>query len=167
MLSIVHTKGHDDPILTTFSNVTPLRDASSQFPGFSALFDKVPRYYHEGRIGLTFFIADDFSTDFGLIRGLMEFNRPRTLQFRYDRRQRSVDVEIDRGQLEELQRFLAHVLALLGREKQFRHALKLAIEFEDRYRVEREGVYAVLRNQMRSSGETGSWRLPARTHLSK
>jgi hypothetical protein len=110
----------------------------------NGLFDKVSRFYYEGRIRLTFSVAG--KSDFGLIRGLLEFNRPNTLRFRYDGKNRTVGTDLRADQLEELQELLARVRELLEGEKRFRHALKLAIDFENRYRLERDSVYAVLKN---------------------
>lgn len=110
------------------------------------LFQKVSPFYYKKRVRMTFFISDKFKDHFGLIRGLIEFHRERNLVFSYDIKNRSVGVDIKSEHLSLVQAFLSKVFDWVVKEKQFRHALKLAIEFENRYRLERDSIYGILKN---------------------
>ena len=112
----------------------------------NGLYQKALPFYYRERVRLTFVVSDKFKRDFSLIRGLIEFHRPRNLVFSFDRKYTSVGIDISAHQLDQLQAFLSKVFEWIVKEKQFRHALKLAIEFENRHRIERDSIYGILRN---------------------
>ena len=112
----------------------------------NGLFHNVSAFYYKERVRWTFFVADKFKADFSLIRGLVEFHRPQSLVFNFDRKSKSVGIDIEQVELDDLQAFLSRVLDWFVQEKQFRQALRMVIEFENRSRQERNSVYAILRN---------------------
>jgi len=158
MLSAARINGHDDLILTdegvsSFKDVTlehgQVFSSQSIVYGLldgNGLFNKVSPFYYKERVRLTLSVSDKSKPDFSLIRGLIEFNRPRNLAFYYDMKSRSVWIDISSSELDRLQKFLSLVFDLLVKERQFRHALKMAMEFENRYRLERDSVYGILKN---------------------
>jgi len=117
-------------------------------PGLSGngLFQEVSSFHYKKRIRTSFKIHDEFESDFILIKGLMEFYRPKEFIFSYDRKERSIGIDIKDDQLEQLSVFLSRIVHWTNQEKRFRHALKVAIEFENRYKLERENLYQTLRN---------------------
>lgn len=110
------------------------------------LFQKISPFHYNNRIRISFRISDDYKSDFVLLKGLIEFNRPKDLVFAYDREQRSITTDIREDQPDQLRLFLSSILAWLNQEKKFRHALRIALEFESRYKFERDSVYEILRN---------------------
>ncbi len=110
----------------------------------NGLFDKVSSIYNEERVRLILSVSEEFSSDFALVRGLIEFNRPRHLAFEYNQELRTVEADIRSNRLGELEQFLSLVFDLMVRERRFRGDLKRAIEFENRSRLERERIYANL-----------------------
>jgi len=117
-------------------------------PGLSGngLFQKVSSFHYKERIRASFRIHNEFKPDFILIKGLMEFYRPKEFIFSYDRTERSIGIDIKGDQLEQLSAFLSRIFHWTKQEKQFRHALKLTIEFENRYKLEGESLYQTLKN---------------------
>lgn len=114
--------------------------------GANKLFGKLSPLFYNGRIRLSFRIADEYKTDYILIKGLLEFHRPKDFLFTYYREQRSAVVDINANRLDHLQVFLSEIFKWVRQEKQFRHALKIVLEFEGRYKSERESVYQILEN---------------------
>lgn len=112
----------------------------------NALFKKISPFYYKDRVRVTLLVNDQFRRDYVLLKGIIEFHRTRNLVFTYDLEHRSLSIDINKADLDELRNFLSLAGKLLVKEKQFRHALRVAVEFEKRYRLEAESVYAVLRN---------------------
>lgn len=112
----------------------------------NALFDSVSAFYYNDRAKVTFNVAGEFETDFSLIRGLIDFNRPRDLRFSFDRESKTVSTNIAMHQLGRLDEFLSFIYDELIKEKRFRKTLRAAIEFEKRYNRERDRIYAELKS---------------------
>jgi hypothetical protein len=110
------------------------------------LFDKISTFSYNKRLRLSLGIRELYKGDFVLIRGLIEFHRTRDLKFTFDKNNRSIEADIDRVQLADLQSFLIAITTWLKKEKQFRIALKIVREFENRYKLEAASVYEVMRN---------------------
>jgi len=110
----------------------------------SELFDEVVPFYYNGRIRISFSTADTYKRNFILIKGLIEFHRPKWLGFNYDKKQHGIETDIPAAQLDELATFVTMVTMWLKKEIQFQYALKRAIVFEKRYKLEGNGIYSVL-----------------------
>jgi hypothetical protein len=111
------------------------------------LFKKVSTFYYRSRIRLSFSVADEHKVEFVMIRGLIEFNRSKDFTFTYYLKNHTIETDIDASHLDKLQIFLSNVSILLEQENQFKLVLKEAIAFENRYKLEREGVYAILKTK--------------------
>ena len=109
------------------------------------LFGKVAPLYYKTRIHLQFSISERYRSQYVMIKGLIEFHRPKRFSFNYSAPPRVIEIDVDVKQLDELTLFLARVLVWLQRENQFRLALKIALEFESRYRLERDSVYQIMK----------------------
>jgi hypothetical protein len=94
------------------------------------------------RSRLTFKVLPEFDSSFVLIRGLIEFNRSRHLQFQFDLEQRNFEIELDTVRLPELVSLLQNINTQLHEELRFKAALKKAIEFEKHYRKACAQVYS-------------------------
>lgn len=106
---------------------------------------------YKERVRLHFSVAHSLPSDFTLVKGLIEFHRPKEFHFKYDRKQKTISLDVDRDQIDRLATFLSGVEEWVRKEKQFRHALKMAIEFESRYQLEQESVYGILKNSNASN----------------
>jgi hypothetical protein len=127
--------------------VSSVNNADTSFPAIeNGLFGKVSTFYYKNRVRLSFTIVKEFRAQFVMIKGLIEFNRSKNLLFQYDFKQRTFEADVAVEQLEELKAFMDKVFVWLNQEIQFKRALKLVLDLENRYKVEMEGVYALLNN---------------------
>jgi len=110
----------------------------------ASLFTEASPFFYNDRARFSLEVRDEYKNDFALIRGLIEFQRPKELTFTYDRGQRLVRSDIDAKHADLLQTFLKSVFASLRYERQFRIALKIALDFERRYTLERDSIYGML-----------------------
>ena len=110
------------------------------------LFDKVTSLYYKTRVRLSFSLSSQFTKHFAMIRGLIEFHRSKKLAFHYDRKQGTIEADIDLYQVADLQQFFDKVALWLKEEIRFKEALKTVLAFEHRYKLERASVYTLLKN---------------------
>lgn len=115
--------------------------------------DHSTHIHHQEHVRLHFEVAGSSQSDFTLVKGLIEFHRPKEFLFQYDRKQNTISVVVEPDQIDRLATFLLSVQEWVRKEKQFRHALKIALDFERRYQIERQIVYAVLKNSVASNME--------------
>jgi hypothetical protein len=99
----------------------------------------------------SFHVSETFAPHFTLVKGLIEFNRPKDLLFTYDRVDKRIEIKIIRQQLESLAQFLHSVNEWLTQELRFKTQLKVVLDFEDRYRKERDLIYNGLNHSIRGS----------------
>jgi hypothetical protein len=110
------------------------------------LFNKVTSLYYKKRVRLSFSLSDDFKKHFVMIRGLIEFHRSKSFSFHYDIKQKAFEADIDVAQLNHLQSFFNRISSWLKEEIRFKEALKIVLEFEHRYKIERASVYSLFKN---------------------
>jgi hypothetical protein len=151
MVSPAHIDDQKQYLVLAEEDTTPNRTLSageSVATGLSEneLFDNVSAFYYNDRVRITFHVAEKFKPDFSLIRGLIEFNRPRNLMFTYDRHATSVSIDLAKDYLTNLDGLLTNVRNWLVKEKLFRKALRTVIEFEKHYQQERDRIYNILNN---------------------
>jgi hypothetical protein len=82
--------------------------------------------------------------EFILLRGLIEFHRPANFFFTYDRKERTIEADFRESEFESLKEFLNVVSGWLNTELGFRSSLRKIIDFEARYRAERNSLYGLL-----------------------
>jgi hypothetical protein len=111
------------------------------------LFQKAAPFYYNDRVRLSFSIAEKFTDQFILIKGLIEFNRPKHFSFTYNPVQKTVETDIEVNQIKELQSFYTSVYGWLKKEIQFKDTLKLILDWENRNKKEMAAVYSLLHNQ--------------------
>ena len=108
------------------------------------LFGKVSPLYYKARVRLSFSLSEEFKKHFVLIKGLIEFNRSKDFSFEYNLAQRTFETDVDTGQLNDLQVFFENILTWLTQELRFKSALKVVLEFENRYKKAQAEAYAEL-----------------------
>lgn len=79
---------------------------------------------------------------FILLRGLIEFHRPKYFLFTYHRESGVIDADIPESEFASFKIFLGKVGALFTAEENFKTSLRHVLEFESRYQAERNAVYA-------------------------
>src|SRR5436190_5901239 len=80
--------------------------------------------------------------DFIQIKGLIEFHRSSKFLFNYNSVERSIEADFPESDFPALKKFLENVANWFSSERQFKSALKSVIEFEAKYKTERELLYA-------------------------
>ena len=112
----------------------------------NTLFDKASTFSYHNRLRLSFSVREEYKSDFVLIRGLIEFHRTRNLKFTFDKNSRSIQTDIPGSEADQLHSFLQQISEWFKKEKQFKLALKIVVDFERRYGAERDSVYQIMKN---------------------
>ena len=81
---------------------------------------------------------------FVLLKGLIEFHRPKEFLFTYDKAERNIKADIHERDYSAFKDFLANVNHWLNNELRFKSALKNALAFEARYKSEKASVYGTI-----------------------
>jgi hypothetical protein len=81
---------------------------------------------------------------FALLRGLIEFHRPKNFLFTYDTDAKQIEADVREVDYTAFLNFLVSVNQWLKNEVDFKAALRNVIEFEKKYRSEGAAVYAAL-----------------------
>ena len=110
----------------------------------NVLFSKVSPLFYKTRVHFSFSLSGEFKKNFVLIKGLIEFHRSRNFSFEYNFAQKAIETDIEIRQLEDLRAFLHDVSIWLRQEIKFKETLKIIIDFENRYKVAKAEVYALL-----------------------
>ncbi len=131
--------------IDTFYTARSPEGVDGRLPWYE-LFQETSSFLYNDRVRLAFTVADEFAREFVLIRGLIEFHRPKELSFIYDREFRSIVVAVTQEQLGILHQFFGLIYDLLAKERRFRKALRSVIEVENSYRRVLENAYAELKS---------------------
>jgi len=110
------------------------------------LFSKASPLFYKTRVHFSFALSEEFKKNFVLIKGLIEFHRSRNFSFEYNSTQKTIETDIEVSQLEDLSAFLYDVSIWLTQEIKFKETLKIILDFENRYKVAKAEVYALLKN---------------------
>ena len=113
----------------------------------NTVFENVAPFFYKDRVRLLFTVSVEYKTRQAMLRGLIEFSRPRHFLFDYRFQQGTIETDIDIRQLSHLQLFLNKTSVCLKQEIQFRNVLKSVLAFENRYKREAAGVYSLLMAQ--------------------
>lgn len=113
-------------------------DEAGPLPSF---INPVSRLEFLGKVQYTFNVSHRFVDQFALIKGLIDFHRPKDIQFRFNREEKSIQVRAHLHHVDFLVLFLHKVEEWLVSEVQFKMALKKIIQFEARYKSQRSAIY--------------------------
>lgn len=112
----------------------------------NVLFSKVSPLFYKTRMHFSFSLSEEFKKNFVLIKGLIEFHRSRNFSFEYNFAQKTIETDIEVIQIEALRAFLLDVSIWLKQEIKFKETLKIILDFENRYKLAKAEVYALLKN---------------------
>ena len=127
------------------SNHSMISAADSSFIE-NVLFNKVSPLFYKTRMHFSFSLSEEFKKNFVLIKGLIEFHRSKNFSFEYNFAQKAIETDIEVSQLEDLRAFLHDVSIWLRQEIKFKETLKVILDFENRYKVAKAELYALLKN---------------------
>ena len=97
------------------------------------------------RYNITFTLPNKYTDHFVLLRGLLEFSRPRTIKIISSALDRSFYVEFSENQAEHFVTYLETILNSLVKEIKFKESLRALIIFEEKVKLEQAVLYANLK----------------------
>jgi len=104
-------------------------------------------FFYVSRLRVTFNVTENFIPHFGLIKGLIEFNRSKEVSFWFNNQEKTIEFDIPAKNQQILEAFLENIHALLENESIFKARLKSVLEFERRYAVEKKEYYRSILNR--------------------
>jgi hypothetical protein len=110
------------------------------------LFSKASPLFYKTKVHFSFSLSEEFRKNFVMIKGLIEFHRSKNFSFEYNFAQKAIETDIEVSQVEDLRAFLHDVSIWLRQEIKFKETLKIILDFENRYKVAKAEVYALLKN---------------------
>lgn len=125
---------------TIQSDSTKAEEIVSELKGGMDFAESANAFTYNNRIRFSFRAGLNEKL-FVLLKGLIEFHRPKNFLFKYDKAERSIEADVHEGDYAALKKFLANINHWLNKELGFRSALKDALAFEARYKAERAAVY--------------------------
>lgn len=100
--------------------------------------------FQNGRLIVTFVLNESYRDKFALLRGLLEFSRPKGITISANRLDRTFQLQVSPDQVDRIKEYLETILNLLAEEIRFKASLKSVIAFENKVRLEQEKVYEAL-----------------------
>ena len=97
------------------------------------------------RYNITFALSNKFADHFVLLRGLLEFGRPRTIKIIPSARDRNFYVEFSGNDAGHFVTHLEAILNSLVKEIKFKESLRALITFEEKVKREQAVLYANLK----------------------
>jgi hypothetical protein len=137
---LLYNDRHADILLAQFESTTKTRTLTFT-PDEDTFYFHPTASYYKNRACLHFNLTTEFLPHSVLVRGLIEFTRPKHLRFIYSADRKRMEIDLEVSQFDELTQLFRTVYSELRREIQFKAALRKAIEFEREYKRESEEVY--------------------------
>ncbi len=97
------------------------------------------------RYDITFTLSNKFAEHFVLLRGLLEFSRPKTIRIISSPIDKSFHVEFSENEADHLVIHMETVLNWLVKEIKFKESLRTLINFEEKMKREQARLYANLK----------------------
>ena len=97
------------------------------------------------RYNLTFTLSNKFAEHFVLLRGLLEFSRPKTIRIVSSPIDKSFHVEFSENEADHLVTHMETILTWLVKEIKFKESLSALINFEEKMKREQARLYANLK----------------------
>lgn len=118
----------------------------------SSLYSQSPLFFYKERVHLKFHVKTTYTPHFILLKGLLEFHRPKDFRFVFNVGEKSFETDIKISQLGFLEDFLDKVHTWINRELAFKSLLKQVVAFEKRYKTESEKWYHTQKAIVTSTG---------------
>lgn len=97
------------------------------------------------RYDLTFTLTKKYAGHFVLLRGLLEFSRPRTIKINSNTSDKSFRVEFSEKEADHIVSYIEAMLNSLLKEIKFKDSLRTLINFEQKVKREQALLYANLK----------------------
>jgi len=108
---------------------------------FQGFLEHTGTLAYVNRVRLTFRISKPFQIQVGLLKGLLDFNRPKGFLFTLNRADNTISADASSRQQAELVSFLIHIQTLVEKELAFKNHLKRILVFEETYRKAKAQAY--------------------------
>jgi hypothetical protein len=92
-----------------------------------------------------FSLRDLYQDQFVLLRGLLEFSRPKEISISSNNSEKTFQLHFGRDKVLAITTYLDKILALFAKEIRFKESLKAVIRFEQATRLEQSRLYRELR----------------------
>lgn len=93
------------------------------------------------KLNLSINLTPAFTKHFILVKGLLEFHRPKEFRFSYVKENNTVAVQILSSEIAAFKKFVRFVNDLVIKELAFRKALKRVIAFEEQQKAAARNIY--------------------------
>lgn len=97
------------------------------------------------RYNITFTLSNKFAGHFVLLRGLLEFSRPRTIKISANASDKTFHVELSENEADYFVSYVETILKSLLKEIKFKESLRALINFEQKVKREQVLLYANLK----------------------
>jgi hypothetical protein len=110
-------------------------------------FKSIPggKIFQSDRTIVKFKLSGIYRDHFVLLRGLMDFSRPKRISLSFNNSERTLELFAGTDQAAAVTEYLELILKLLIQEIKFKKSLKAIIRFEEAVRVEQSTLYRDLR----------------------
>lgn len=146
-MTLIATAAFKKPSFTASQQISAVANSGENQSYLNSLFHEDQFFtppvasYYNNRARLRFGIATEYSAYFILIKGLIEFSRSGHLRFVFNTDKKLFEIDLQINQFPDLSNLLTTVYGQTLKEIRFKAALKKAIQFEQRYRLESAEVY--------------------------
>jgi hypothetical protein len=114
---------------------------TSEFKNAILVLDIKRVFLHKDSVKFDLSLSSEYQSYFILLKGLIEFHRPKDFKFHFTKEDQSVSIEIGVNEINLLRQFLSDISFWLVKELKFRSDLKKVLAFEARYKAEKELIY--------------------------
>jgi hypothetical protein len=113
----------------------------------SVTFKAIPagEIFQADQVIVKFRLEDLYQDQFVLLRGLLEFSRPKEISISSNKGEKSFQFQIGRDKVLAISTYLDKIIDLFVKEIRFKESLKAVIRFEQATRVEQTRLYRELR----------------------
>lgn len=134
--SIVYNQGpllHKVPSLVSDDTISVVNQSRNLLPEetFKGFLNHTGSLLYTNRIRFTFKVSSHQYSNLGLLKGLIDFHRPRGFSFTINRADHTISADVPSAQQELLISFLDRIKSLLEKELAFKKHLKKILLFED------------------------------------
>ena len=103
------------------------------------------KLFQHDRLVLKFGLTEQYTGNFVLLRGLIEFSRPKEISITSDRINKSFELELNTSETQIIQEYLEKIFKWLLKEIKFKAVLKEVIELQNRVRAEQDILYSKMK----------------------
>lgn len=105
-------------------------------------------FMHPDRYEVGFTLTNKFASHFVLLRGLLEFSRPKTIKVTANRADQSFYTEFSESQADDVVSYIETITGWFVKETKFKEAVRALIIFEQKVKREHAMLYAKMKDSV-------------------